>query len=149
MARFNQFADQAARNNFNLPTLRFQKTGGEIADALKDANLDRVKRVEGLLVDVARICKDRDVTMEEFLDDKTDATTGQFSYEAKIGSSMATVRSNAALKALEDDLQTLRSARNTIKYLEAEIEEADKLADNIETARVFDLTYSELLALGF
>ena len=132
--------------NFNVQSVTYKKLGGEIGASVAAVRKDNSDYIDELHKEIAEICTRRDLKVNDVLI----AGSSPERYEAYSTSIMENgPQSNAVLKALEVDLAKIRTNLTLIEMTKNENEYHKRLADNIEPNRSFDLTYDELVQLGF
>lgn len=142
---------QAANQHFThtFVSLRFSEKGSVIKERIsrfvaKITNED----ITHYRYELKQLCDDRQVDIEEALEAADDHEAhGHIS--AKYTNAPGAPRGNAQLQALQTDLDRIKRLVFDITYEERRIKNLERIADNIEADRVFDLTYTELAELGF
>lgn len=132
--------------NMSCESLHFKKQGGEIREAIKLRSSKLAVEAEGLQKAIGVLCKARDLDMVEVLaagDDEQ--AVGTYSNKAFNNAP----KTNLVLKALQEDLNTIRRQVRELQVVKGTNEALQLVADNIEVGRDFDLTFDELRTLGF
>lgn len=140
-----QLYGEAAHAVGDFRSLTFNKSGSEIQRAI-DSRLEQLEsenRSERNTV--AKICKDRQIDVDEVLNADTEEKVGAYSQKVLDTAPRAAL----ALQALERDLSTIRQATNRIWANNHASRQLALIKKNIEANRGFDLTFGELASLGF
>lgn len=127
--------------------IRFEKTGSEIAISVQSVIADVQKDIAERTIKIEAICKAREVSLEEVLEGAEDHEK-YMAYEYKMSSSLPT-QAKGVLESLQRDLNTLKSESQAIVAGKRQIENLQRIVQNINTERAFELSYNDLVLFGF
>jgi hypothetical protein len=134
------------QQSLDVATLRFKKTGEEIIKSLNVVAEHNRKDIEAAQEKITAICKRRELDPKEVLEASQDEQKFQ-AYSTSLYNNAP--QASSALKALEADLNMIRHNTMSIRMTRSENMDLQRIAENLEDDRIFDLTYDELVQLGF
>jgi len=136
---------------FQAHTLRFKKTGGEIILALSKQKQALQTSAEKLAAQIKEICERRELTLEEVLSAGDDEARTQ-AYTTKLlgaGPSTRVSLPRSAVEALQADVEQLQFCGRSHALVTRKLADVQRIIENLETERTFDLTLDELTNCGF
>lgn len=137
-------------SHINIPNVKFYKSGVQVKGSL-NVKITKIQNGQDKIkADIEVICKDRDVSVDEVLGARTEEAVTAYSTKMSAGlGHMGNARGNAALMALQEDLNKLRSLANTHQDNEDFIKGLTRIYDNVGDGAKFIISYEELVLLGF
>lgn len=129
-----------------VPSLRFEKTGDEIRNAIdlriSDLSKENVVDTET----VKKIAKDRNVDGDEVIAAGNDEEL-ILAYSTKALNNSP--RASALIRELEEDIAKMRRLAGGVTTRTITINELARVKKNIQSTRKFDLLFDEVCLLGF
>ena len=129
--------------------IKFQKTGKEIQESIKNRIILLGAEIETRQAEMATICKNREVDLQEVLDAGEDAHRIE-TYSNKMSSNVGRVGTKTVLEALQKDLTFLRESTSYVYNNRKVIERLERVSRNLQSSVVYAaLSYDELVLYGF
>lgn len=147
MNPFHMSVDVGSTMPASWPNLKFQKDGDEIKTAIDRKVAELAGKIETARLRVGEICTEAQIDAKAFL-----AGTGD-EREALLNAALDRVtkdtNSPEIIAKAGDGAQLLRRWTKRVDHLQLFVDDLLAVKKNIESKRKFDLTFSELIDLGF
>lgn len=132
----------------------FQKTGDEVAKRAVEVVKGFHNKIEELKKSVADICKRREIDFSAALEEAGDVIdvhediSSSRAY-SNVASAMNAVGAKKVIEEMNKDINAVKTAAQSIVSHQAQIAELERLTRNIDPKKKFDLSWTDLVRLGF